>query len=77
MAVYLVGRKDAPKGEKPRMVEARTQASAIAHVARTSYSALALTTKEAVGWSKEGIDLETAGEDDAGGEPAADAGTTE
>lgn len=63
MATYLVGRKDAAKGEKPRMVEARTQASAIAHVARTSYSATPLTTKEAVAWTKEGVEFETAGED--------------
>lgn len=63
MAVYLVGREGAGEEEKPRIVEARTQASAIAHVARTSYSAVPLTTKEAMAWAKKGIDCETAGEE--------------
>jgi hypothetical protein len=69
MAVYLVGREGADKSEKPRIVEARTQASAIAHVARTSYSAIPLTTKEAMSWAKQGIDCETAGEDTPEPEP--------
>lgn len=63
MAVYLVGRKDAPEDEKPRIVEARTQASAIAHVARSSYSAVPLSTKEAMGWAAKGIVCETPGEE--------------
>jgi len=62
MAIYLVGRADAAKGEKPRMVEARTAASAIAHVARNSFSAVPLSTKEAIAYTKQGVDLEEAGE---------------
>ena len=58
MATYLVSRKDAVEGEKPRMVEARTAASAIAHVARGSFDAKPLSTPEAVRWAKEGVDLE-------------------
>ena len=63
MAVYLVGREGATKNEKPRMVEARTAASAIAHVARNSFSAVPLGIKEALAYSKQGVDLETAGEE--------------
>lgn len=58
MATYIVTREGAPEDEKPRMVEARTQASAIAHVARTQFTALPISTKEAVSWAKKGVDLE-------------------
>ncbi len=60
MAVYLVTRENAEEGEKPRMVEARTKVAAIAHVARTSFGAEPISTKAAVGWSKEGVDIEEA-----------------
>lgn len=58
MATYLVTREGAVEGEKPRMVEARTQASAVAHVARTEYKAEPISTKQAVDWAKRGVDLE-------------------
>lgn len=61
MAVYLVTREGAAEGEKPRMVEARTKAQAIAHVARSSFGAEVLSTKAAVGWTKEGVEIEEAG----------------
>lgn len=60
MAIYLVTRKDAPEGEKPRMIEARTKPAAIAFAARSSFGAEPLTTKEALSWAKQGIELEEA-----------------
>lgn len=63
MAIYLVGREGADETEKPRMVEARTASSAIAHAARTSFSAVPLSPKELIAYTKKGIELETAGED--------------
>lgn len=58
MAVYVVTREGAPEDEKPRMVEARNQAAAIAHVARSSYAAMPISTATAVKLSKEGVELE-------------------
>jgi hypothetical protein len=46
------------------MVEARTKTAAIAHVARTSYAAEPISTKAAVQWAKEGVDLEEAKADE-------------
>lgn len=61
MAVYLVTREGAPDGEKPRLIEARTGVAAIAFAARSSYGAQALSTKEALKWSREhDLDLEEA-----------------
>ena len=60
MAVYLVSQKDAPEGVKPRMIEARTAPSAIAFAARSTFGAQTLTTKEALSWASEGIELEDA-----------------
>lgn len=58
MATYIVTREGAPEDEKPRMVEARNQAAAIAHVARSSYAAMPISTKTAVELSKQGVELE-------------------
>lgn len=71
MATYLVTQEGSPQGTKPRMVEARTKASAIAHVARTSFDAVPLSMKEAINWTKEGVDLEEAGAEDQS-EPTAE-----
>jgi hypothetical protein len=60
IAVYLVTREDAAEGEKPRLVEARTKVAAIAHVARTSFAAETVSTKAAMAWAKEGVELEEA-----------------
>ena len=60
MATYLVTREGADDGEKPRIVEARTKQSAIGHVARTSYNAEPISTKAAMAWAKEGVELEEA-----------------
>lgn len=62
MAIYIVGREGADEGEKPRMIEARTAASAVAHAARTAYSAVAISAKQTIAYTKQGIELETAGE---------------
>jgi hypothetical protein len=61
MAIYLVTQADAPEGTLPRMVEARVAQQAIGHVARSQFSATPLSTKEAVAWSKKGVDIEEAG----------------
>lgn len=61
MAVYIVTQEGAADGTKPRMVEARTKTAAIAHVARTSFAAEPISTKEAVNWSKQGVEIEEAG----------------
>lgn len=58
MATYLVTNKNAPEGTLPRMVEARTAASAVSHVARDEYGATPISTAQAVSWSKKGVDLE-------------------
>jgi hypothetical protein len=60
MAIYLVTRDNAPAGEKPRMIEARTRIAAIAFAARSSFGAEPLSTKQALSWSKQGIELEEA-----------------
>ena len=39
------------------MVEARTKQQAIGYVARDKFEATALTTKEAISWTKQGVDL--------------------
>lgn len=56
MAIYLVTQD----GGTPRMVEARTRVSAISHVARDTFNASALSMKEAIEWTKKGLDLEEA-----------------
>lgn len=58
MAVYLVTREGADKDELPRMVESRTAAGAINHVAKKVYGAQALSTREAVAWSQKGVEIE-------------------
>lgn len=63
MAVYLVGREGATEEEKPRIVEARTAASAIAHVAKKTFAAQVISTKVAMTYAAQGIELETAGGD--------------
>lgn len=63
MATYLVTREGAVEGEKPRMVEARTKASAISHVARDTFAAEPISLKSAIGWTKEGVELEEANAD--------------
>lgn len=68
MATYLVTQEGAAEGTKPRMVEARTKTAAIAHVARTSFGALPISTKEAVNWAKQGVELEDANAEKAGDE---------
>ena len=60
MATYLITREGAPEGEKPRIVEARTKQSAIGHVARNSFNAEPISTKAAMAWAKEGVELEEA-----------------
>lgn len=66
MATYLVTREDAAEGEKPKMVEARNQAAAVAHVARSTFKATAISTPEAVKWAQQGVELEDPkAEDDA------------
>lgn len=61
---YLVTREGADEGELPRMVEARTANSAIAFVARNSFAAAPVSTKQAVEWSKKGVEIEEAKSDD-------------
>lgn len=63
MATYLVGREGAAKDELPRLVEARTAASAISHVGRKTLGASIVTMKQAMEYAKQGVELETAGED--------------
>ena len=63
MAVYLVGREGAGPDEKPRIVEARTAKSAIAHVARNSFGAQVISTKQAMEYAKQGVELESASGD--------------
>ena len=60
MAVYLVTREGAAEGEKPRIVEARTKTQAIGHVARNTFAAEPISTKAAMSWAKEGVELEDA-----------------
>lgn len=62
MAVYLVGREGAGPDEKPHLVEARTAASAIVHVAKKSFAAQVVTTRQAMEYAAQGVSLETAGE---------------
>jgi len=61
MATYLVTQPDAPKGTLPNMVEARTAQQAINHVAKGKFGAQVLSTREAVSWAKQGVDIEIAG----------------
>lgn len=65
MAVYLVTRDGAGPDEKPRMIEARTKPAAIAFAARSTFGAEPLTTKEAVNWSKQGVEIEDASAPDS------------
>lgn len=62
MGVYLVGRKGAGPEELPLIIEARTEASAIAHAGRAVFAAMIITTKEAMAWAAKGVELTTAGE---------------
>lgn len=68
MATYLITQVDAPEGTLPNMVEARTAQQAINHVARGKFGAQVLSTREAVTWAKQGVDIETAGADAGDGE---------
>jgi hypothetical protein len=43
------------------MVEARTAQQAINHVAKGKFGAQVLSTREAVSWAKQGVDIEIAG----------------
>lgn len=61
MGVYLVGRKGADSGELPQIIEARTEASAIAHAGRTAFAATIITTKEAMAWAAKGVELQVVG----------------
>lgn len=61
MGVYLVGREGATEDEKPHIVEARTAASAIAHVGRKTLAAQTITTRQAMTYAAQGIEMETAG----------------
>lgn len=63
MAVYLVGREGATEGEKPHIVEARTAASAIAHVGRRTLAAEPITTRTAMMYAAQGIELGNGGEE--------------
>lgn len=60
MAIYLVTQAGAPEGTKPRMIEARTKPAAIAFAARSTFGAEPLSTKEALNWAKQGVELEEA-----------------
>lgn len=62
MAVYLVGREGAGPEEKPRIVEARTAMSAIVHVAKKTLGAQVISTKQAMQYAAQGVELETPGE---------------
>ena len=53
----MVTQPEAPEGTLPVMVEARTKQQAIGYVARDKFEATALTTKEAISWTKQGVDL--------------------
>ena len=57
MATYLVTDKDAPEGTLPTMVECRAKSQAISAVAGKRFDATPLTTKEAVAFAKQGVDL--------------------
>ena len=72
MGVYLVGRKGAKEGELPLIIEARTEASAIAHAGRTMFAAAIITTKEAMAWAAKGVELQSAGEPEKAAEKPAD-----
>lgn len=63
MTTFLVTREGAADGEKPRMVEARSKAQAIGFVARKSLTAEPVSMKAAISWTKEGVELETAGDE--------------
>jgi len=69
MATDLITQTDAPEGTLPNMVEARTAQQAINHVARGKFGAQVLSTREAVTWAKQGVDIEIAGGEQAEGEP--------
>lgn len=60
MGIYRVTRTNAPAEEKPRLIEARTVVQAISHAARTTYSAEVLTPKQAHELGIQGIELESA-----------------
>ena len=62
MGVYLVGRKGAGPDEMPQIIEARTEASAIAHAGRATFAATIITTKEAMAWAAKGVELQVVGQ---------------
>jgi len=62
MATYLIVQADAPEGTLPSMVEARTKQQAINHVSANKFGAQVLSTREALSWAKQGVELEIAGE---------------
>jgi len=58
MAIYLITRDGAPDDEKPRIVEARTKPAAISLVAKDMFAAEVMSTKEAMAWAAQGVELE-------------------
>lgn len=68
MATYLVTDKDAPEGTLPKMVECRAKSQAISAVAGERFTATPLSTKEAVTWAKQGVELLDLSEQAEGGD---------
>lgn len=62
MGTYLVKRVGAPDDEKPRVVEAGQKATALNFVAKSSFTADLITTREAMALGRDGVELETAGD---------------
>lgn len=66
MATYLVQAKVVPAGQEPvivkRLVESKTKAGAVNHVASSTISAEVATTQDILDLGKAGVTLETAGE---------------
>jgi len=65
MAVYLVEDKDGNK----TIIETRTKAAAINYVSRNDYKATTLTTSDLVKYIKDGMEVQTVGDDEATEEP--------
>jgi hypothetical protein len=57
---------DRPKQEKPRVVDAPNPAAARQHVARSELTVTKISASEAFKLAKDGVELETAGEEPAG-----------
>lgn len=60
MPLYLVTREGAPKDEKPRLIEAKTNKGAVAFVAGNMFNADAVDTKTAYAFGSQGIEIEDA-----------------